>query len=206
MSTTEIKRIKSKVKTNSKYVSLITWIVMIYFVFSVVMLIRAAFLPEEAFTATPGLIFWQITIPINAGFSFNINIPMEVLPNYEPERFQAKAAFITYHSIYLLTYTSVLLYGIRQLTYILWSITDGHTPFTINNSVRLRNIAFAAIGNALLAGHIATICISIFVTQIFSMNILNISFSGLIIGSLLLVISQIFRYGAYLQEQYDTTL
>lgn len=100
----------------------------------------------------------------------------------------------------------VFLYGLKQIKNVLQSITYSYTPFTIKNAKSLKKLSFIIIGYALLGDLIVNLLITLFVTDIFSVDISIFNILGLIIGVLLLIISQIFLHGAYLQEEVDTTL
>jgi hypothetical protein len=83
------------------------------------------------------------------------------------------------------------------------------TPFEEKNSKRILNIGATLIG--------LSIVMNVFISAIL-MNIIdflgvkdiNISFGVdmfmLLTGILLILLSGVFRYGAYLQNEYDTTL
>lgn len=169
-------------------------------------LIWASFLPQEAFHAERGGADWLLSLDISGKASFFASVSFNILQPLDPSMFQAKTAYITFFSTSIFIFFLVLLYGIKQVEKILLSITEHHTPFTNQNAMRLRKLAFIIIGYYLLGDLIVNIAMICFVTHIFHINLMNIGLSGLIIGALLLIISQIFRYGAYLQEEFDTTL
>lgn len=201
-----IKKIRSRSKNTLKLMNFISWGAIILLVVSIGLLIWASFLPQEAFHAEKGVANWSLNFAISEQGSANTIVPFSVLQPLSTDMFQAKSAFITFYLFSILTFILALLYGVKLVKSILLSISDNHTPFTNQNAIRFRNLALVIIGYSLLGDIIVNIAIVLFVTHIFNINLMNISLSGLIIGSLLLIVSQIFRYGAYLQEEFDTTL
>src|SRR5699024_4333277 len=137
---------------------------------------------------------------------FFVTVPFSILQPLSTDMFQAKAAFLTFILFSIFIFILVLLYGVKHVKNILLSITEDHTPFLNHNVTRLRNLAYVIISYALVRYFIVNLAIILFVTHIFRINLMNVSLSGLMVGFLLSIGSQIFRYGAYLQEEYDTTL
>lgn len=168
-----------------------------------IVIIWASFLPQDIFHADRGVAHWLIRIDESAQSAL---IPFEILQPISTERFQAKSAFIFYTLFKTLIFMVVFLYGLKQIKNILQSIAFSYTPFTIQNAKWLKRISFIIIGYALFGDLIVNLLITLFVTGIFSIAISIFNILGLIIGVLLLIISQVFLYGAYLQEEFDTTL
>lgn len=206
VNTKAINKMKSRSKAIFWIMRFLTWGIGILLLVSIGLITWASFLPQDMFEATKGISHWSLSIAISEQGSFSVTVPFTILQGLNTDMFQAKAAFLTFTLVSILTFLLVFLYGVIQVKNILWSITEAYTPFTSQNAIRLRNLAFIIIGYSLLGNLIVNMAMVIFVTNIFIINLVNISISGLIIGSLLLIISQIFRYGAYLQKEYDTTL
>jgi hypothetical protein len=86
------------------------------------------------------------------------------------------------------------------------NMLSGSSPFILANAARLRRLGIAVILYSLLAKLVLNILICLVVTHIFSINLGGISLIGIIIGILVLFVSEIFRYGALLQEEHDLTI
>jgi len=186
-----------------KVLNIITWGAYILLLAAVVVIIWASFLPQEVFHAERGVAYWLIRIDEAAQRAY---IPFNILQAPSTDRIQAKSAFIIFTLFNSLIFMVVFLYGLKQIKNILQSITYSYTPFTIQNANRLKKLSFIIIGYALLGDLIINLLITLFVTDIFSVDISIFNILGLIIGALLFIISQIFLHGAYLQEEFDTTL
>lgn len=206
MNSEEINKMKKRSTTMLKILNIVTWGAGIFLFALIILLIWSVFLPQEAFHAEKGVDQWEFGVSPFANISFNSLVSFTILQGLSTDMFEAKTAYIIFTLFNTVTSMVVFLYGITQVKNMLLSVIDSHTPFMSENAVRLRNLSFVMIGYGLLGGLLVNVAIILFVTHIFSMNPLNINFSGLIIGVLLLILSQIFKYGAYLQEEVDTTL
>jgi len=204
MNTNTIEHIQNRSTTMLKVLNVINWGAIIIFLLLIVNIIRAGFFPAESFHVEQGVANWSMrTDKSNITFL----IPFSILQPLSSEMFEAKSAYITYSLFNTLTFMFVLLYGIKQVKDILYSIINSYTPFTIANTTRLRNLAFGIIGYGLFGKLIVNLSVALFVTQIVSITIFEIfNIFSIISGILLLIISHIFKYGVYLQEESDTTL
>lgn len=197
---------KNRAKNTSVILNVVYWVLIVLLLAILCLLIWAGFLSADKFHAEKGWDNWVLNIALTDGSSFFIAIPFKLLQPNGQNVIQAKAAFISVLLFSVLPFILVMLYGIKQVNNILLSITYNHTPFIIKNARRIRNLAFLIMGYSLFGHLLVNIAMIFTVTHIFSINITNISLSGFIIGFLILIISQIFQYGTYLQEEYDTTL
>ncbi|WP_158702653.1 DUF2975 domain-containing protein [Paenibacillus faecalis] len=201
-----LKQIKMRSNKIMTFMNLIIGGTIVFIVAAIGLLIWASFVPQESFQAEKGVAHWLLSVKISDHLSFSSIVPFSILQPLSTDRFQAKTAFITFLLSRMLIFMPVFLYGLKQIKNILLSITDTHTPFAVQNATRFRNLSYAVIGYSLLGNLILNLSIIIFVTNIFSIQLTNISLTGLMIGLLLMIVSHIFRYGAYLQEEYDSTL
>ncbi len=92
---------------------------------------------------------------------------------------------------------------------ILFAVEKGH-PFAPGNARRLSLIGIVLIISALLLPNLQAILVHTIlhaanIDGMFSVNF-TVNTAILFAGLLLLILSGIFRYGAYLQEEYDATL
>lgn len=106
--------------------------------------------------------------------------------------------------VYCLSLTVIF----RQIRDILKTINHG-TPFEEKNAKRLVNVGAVLIGGSILFKTITGLVIT---SIIDTFGIKNISYVGgidmylLLTGLLMLILAGVFRYGSYLQNEYDTTL
>lgn len=200
----------NELRSNSKKMILIfkilKWGAILLSLSSIFLLIWATFLPQQDFYAEKGVAHWSLSVSLFEGSAFSAIIPFSILQPLSLDMFQAKTAFITYFLFRILISFPAFLYGVIQMEKIMLSILNIHTPFSTEIARRLRKISYVIITYALIGNLVINITIAIFVTHIFHINPLNISISGVIVGILILIISHIFFYGTYLQEEFDTTL
>lgn len=207
MHTEAINQIKKRSTTILKVLNVITWIIIIFFAIYIGLVIWAGFLPAESFHAKSGVAYWSINVNMFGTSGLSTRIPFSILQSFRPEIFQAKTAFIIFTLFSTFTLLPVLLYGIKQVKCILETFIDSYTPFTLSNSNKLRNLAFTIIGYGLFGKLIVNLAVALFVTHRVSITFFEIFDIFIIMcGALVFIISHIFKYGAYLQEEVDTTL
>ncbi|MPN53761.1 hypothetical protein SDC9_201427 [bioreactor metagenome] len=76
----------------------------------------------------------------------------------------------------------------------------------MNNAKSLKKIAYTIAIYSVSTEILAAILCSAFVTKIFTIDLLSIHWSGVIVGGLIFIVADIFQYGVFLQNEYDTTL
>ncbi|ADU32090.1 DUF2975 domain-containing protein [Evansella cellulosilytica] len=206
MSTDLLKQIRGKSRKMLLVINVIKWGGVVLFIAAMGLLIWASFSPAEAFVAEKGVAHWSVSASIFGQGMFRAIIPFSILQPLTIDMFQVKAAFITFFLFRTLTFFPLFLYGVVQLQKIFYSIRETNTPFSAEIASRLRNISYVIILYALIADLFINIAITTFVTNILYIDLLNVSISGLTVGVLVLIISHIFRYGSYLQDEFDTTL
>lgn len=97
----------------------------------------------------------------------------------------------------------------KQLSEIL-KRTIKSSPFDYSNSKRIALIGKIIIGGAFLieaakAG-LAYVIIITFKLNDFNVNYSIVNFGMLLFGILILILAQVFKYGSYLQQEYDSTV
>ena len=202
--------VKGKAVLLKEILSLIYYGGIAIFVIIMCLTIAASFLPAERFSAEKGGAHWYLTVAISGTIpaepKFSIGIPFSVLSGVTTEFFNAKCAFFTFIIPFILFFFPTLIYGAKQLHEILISMINNHTPFTVENGNRLKKLSYIIIGYSLLAKPLINILMSVFIRPGFSLDFSNINLSGVLVGFLLLLISDIFNYGVYLQQENDATL
>lgn len=202
----DITKIKKRVEKVFKAVEFIFAGAIIVSFIAVVIVIAAFFAKQGSFKAIKGNMDWCMRYEIFKNSYWNINIPFKIIQPFSTSMFSAKAAFLTCIISWISIKMSIIIYGIKQISDILKTILNDMTPFIMENVKRIKKlgcliIIYSAAGDVLM-----NIFCYIFVTKIFSMNLENIDIIGVIIGGIILVIADIFKYGVFLQNEFDTTL
>ena len=158
----------------------------------------------ERFNAVKGSLDWNVTYKLTNDSSFFINIPFKIIQPIG-SMFSAKYAALTgLFTIFI--NLSFVLYGINQVGNILKSTANDITPFIMKNVKRLKKLAYTIIIYSVVVDLLSSLLCSILVTKIYNLDLSNIHLSGVLIGWLILIISDIFKYGVFLQKEFDTTL
>ncbi len=121
----------------------------------------------------------------------------------------AKHAFLT-SMFLLLVKVSLIIYGVKQAADFLNSIANDKAPYVIRNVKRIKKIAYVIIFYSVAVDILSCLLYLIFVTRIFTLDLSNVHLSGILSGVLsggfILVIADLFKYGVFLQEEFDTKL
>ncbi|MGV2881436.1 DUF2975 domain-containing protein [Paenibacillus taichungensis] len=162
--------------------------------------------PQELFSVEKGIAHWFFSVPLSDTLTNSVMVPFTYFQPINPDMFDAKTAYLvvslTNTTLIFITY----IYSIGQIRNIIGSILSGSSPFNQANATRLKKLGIVVILYSLLAKLVLNILICLFVTRIFSINLGGISVIGIIIGILVLFVSEIFKYGVLLQEEHDSTL
>jgi hypothetical protein len=164
------------------------------------------FASPENFSTVKGNRHWYIYYKVSDTYSSFVGIPFKIIQPMGSNKFSAKSALITFLISTALFAVPIILYGIKQITEILYSIAYTKTPFIFDNVNRLNRLAYSVIISSIVPGILISISCWIFVTNVFLINFSSISIKGIITGGLILVIADIFKYGIYLQDEFDSTL
>lgn len=166
----------------------------------------ACFSPAYNFTAVKERFGWTLTYKLFANYSTVINVPYGIVQSLDIDRINIKNMFI----IYLLTKTiitsTLMLLGLKGLIDIISNVIYDNSPFNSGHVKIIRRIAWYIIIYFLFTDLIVNIACDIFVTHIFLLTLSNINLYGLLYGGLVFVLADIFEYGSYLQNEYDTTI
>ena len=201
----DIGKIKSRASIIHKIIELIFFLGVMIFFAGLAASILFIFSSPDKFNAVKGNLNWSINYILDNGSTFFIVIPFKIIQPLDSSMFSAKYAIITYllSSLFGL---SLILYGIRQIVNILKSTAKDITPFIMDNAKNLKKLAYSIIFYSLASDILSNILCSVFVTKIFFIDLSNIHLSRVLVGLLILIIAEIFQYGVYLQNEYDTTL
>jgi hypothetical protein len=163
------------------------------------------FASPDKFSAVKGYENWSFNYKLTDSCSFYIGVPYKIMQPLDNYLFSAKYAAITCLFTFIIR-ISVILYGIKQVENILKSMANNKSPFIINNVVRLKKLALIIIIYSATIDLISSLLFSGFVTRIFNFNLSNIHLSGVLIGGLIFLIADIFNYGVFLQNKFETRL
>lgn len=205
MSQDNIRIIKKRASTIQGVISFFSTILIILVVANFIALVLVFVASPERFNAVKGSLDWNVAYKLTNGSSFFLKIPFTKIQPIDSSLFNAKYAAIT---TLFLTFISISLisYGIKQVSNILNSTANDITPFIMDNVKGLKKLAYTIIIYSVAVDLLSDILFSIFVTKIFVLDISNIHLSGLVPGMLIFVIADIFKYGVFLQKEFDTTL
>ncbi len=123
----------------------------------------------------------------------------------EPARTQFVLMLILY--LILLAVGLLVLYQLRKI----FATLAGETPFTGENVRRIRIIGIAVIAGSLLST-VAHFMLGIYISNIVQMPGLElyanfkVDISGIFLGAVVIILAEVFRYGARLQEEQDLTI
>lgn len=140
---------------------------------------------------------WQIETP-GLVFRFTGGMP-------EPGHIQSVLMFIL--SLLMLAIGLLVLYQLRRI----FSTLVRETPFTGENVRSIRIIGITVIAGSLL-NTIVRFMIGIYISSIVHLPgfelfpNLKINFSGIFLGAVIIILAEVFRHGARLQEEQDLTV
>jgi len=165
------------------------------------------FVSPEKFNAVQESFDWTINYirPFGNPPLYPIHIPFRIIP--PSLEFSAKYAAITYlFSQYLLGY-SCFIYGCKQVLNIFESAANDITPFIMDNVKSIKNIATTIIAFSVIVDNLTSILCTLFVTHTYvSFHFGNFNINGIILGTIIFFIADIFKYGVFLQKEFDETL
>ncbi len=111
-------------------------------------------------------------------------------------------------SVMIATLSVIFASIFRQLTHILRSVKDGK-PFAAENSNRLNRIGITLIVGSIVS-RIAEYAVAYTIIHSLKMPALGVNFSAdsnmIVMGFIVLILSGVFKYGSYLQREYDSTV
>jgi hypothetical protein len=164
------------------------------------------FASEERFNAVKGNLNWFVEYKINETKSLGVYIPYEIIQPLNENLLNSKSALITYLFSKSIIYIPLILYSVKQITDILSSIVNDKTPFIMDNTRRFTKLAYTIIIYSIVPDIIFSLLCWIFVTKRFLINLSTIQLSSILLGGFLLLFAELIKYGAFLQEEFDTTL
>ncbi len=107
----------------------------------------------------------------------------------------------------LLAVGLLVIYQLRKI----FATLAGRTPFTKENARRIRIIGIAVIAGALL-NTIVYFMLGLYISNFVQLPgveliaNLKVDFGGIFLGAVIIILAEVFRYGACLQEEQDLTV
>jgi hypothetical protein len=207
MNQSNVLNIKKRAKSIQLTVKIVFYGLIILSVALLIIILALSRASQESFTAIKDTNAWSIIYKLSDKWSFNLSIPFKIIQPSTPHIFSAKSAFLIYLISVLAFRIPIILYGIKQILDISTSTVDDVTPFKLENAIRLKKLGNSIIAYSLFADLFLNILNNIFVVRLLSINLSNIlHIEGILAGILILAISGVFKYGVYLQNEYDATL
>lgn len=201
----DIRKIRRRANIIHKVIKVILILGVLLIVAGLIAVVFLFFASPDKFNAVKGNMDWSINYSLVNGSEFFTIIPFKIIQPYNSSMFSAKYALITYSISHLLS-LSLSLYGIIQILNILKFTAKDITPFIRDNAKSLKKLAYTIITYSVVADILANILCSAFVINIVTVDLSNIHLTGVLVGGLIFIIADIFQYGVYLQNEYDTTL
>jgi hypothetical protein len=205
MNQKDVNRIKKRARIIHKVIKVIFILGVMLFFAGFIASVFFFFASPEKFNAVKGNLDWSINYTLANGSHFFIIIPYKIIQPLDSSMFSAKYAVITYFFSFLIS-IFIILYGIKQVANILKSTAKDITPFIMDNAKSLNKLAYSIIIYSVASDILANLLCSVFVTKILSLDLTNIHLSGVLVGVLIYIIADIFKYGVFLQNEFDTTL
>lgn len=177
---------------------------------SIIITIATPLLPDANITFEKGIREWfySIVLPTGIGsssFTSSHNISKNILHLVPIRMINIKAAIILDSLINLVFLILLVNIGLKKLVVLTKNILNNESPFQLKHIKSLRQFSLIIILYSTLKSTILGILFSIFVID--SINItLDFMWSGIFIGILGYIFSDITEYGLFLQDEYDTTL
>jgi len=147
----------------------------------------------------------------NSGYSFRMSPDNLIQFEFNTDTLSNTTSIVDIFSLMYanaILFTILILLVLSQLKIILKNVVN-EKPFAEKNAKSIRNIGYVVIASSILTPVTKAFVFNKFI-HAFNLSNVNVIYSinteVLIIGILLLIVSAIFNYGAYLQQEYDTTL
>ncbi|MHB8075459.1 DUF2975 domain-containing protein [Desulfosporosinus fructosivorans] len=201
---------QANIRTIKKRAGIIQKVVQFIFIIGVILLIATLivavvmfFASPDKFNAVQGSVDWSIHYTLINGSTFFIDIPYKII-QLSDSRFSAKYAAIA--SLLSITISiSFIMYGIMQVSNIFKSTAHDITPFIMDNVKSLENIAYTVIIYSVTVNFLTNLLFFVFVTKMY-ISFSSFHLSGVLTGMFIFFMADIFKYGVFLQKEFDTTL
>jgi len=167
-------------------------------------------IPDSAISFERGIRGWiySVNMPLGIGsafFGLTGEIPKAILQFLPLDMINIRAAIIVDSLISKILLFIISIIGLKKINNLTSDMLNNKTPFQEKHIHSLRRLSYVILLYSTLGNTLLSILTSIFVTDIFLVTVV-FSWTGILIGVLGYVFSDITEYGLFLQDEYDTTL
>jgi len=204
-----IRIIKERASVMQKIIRVIFIIGVILTFVGLIVSVFLFFSSPERFSVSKGSLDWSSRYTLTNGSYFFINIPFKMIQpiDYSIDSNLLIAIYVAITSLFsVLISASFILYGLNQVLKILDSTVNDITPFIMDNVKSLKKLAYTIIIYSVAVDFLVSLLFTAFVTKIPPSITTPTIHSEVLIGGLILVIAEIFKYGVFLQKEFDATL
>jgi hypothetical protein len=170
--------------------------------------IAIPFVPDSYISFEKGIREWVYSVDIldwYAHVGVNGNIANNILPSLPIDMINIKAAIIIDVVVSKILEFIIVVMGLRKMLDLTTDILDGESPFQLKHIKSLRKLSYAVLLYSTLGNTLLCILIRAFATSVFNVTVV-FSWSGVVIGIMGYIFSDITEYGLFLQDEYDATL
>jgi len=149
---------------------------------------------------------WIVRYTISEKVFLIFKLPISIIQEHTPIETRVKAIIIIYTIVNSLMAQILYLFSFLFIRKILESIQVGSSIFSLNSirKVKILTILFSSF--YLTKDFLLTSIINYFYLDIVFFNFTNLNLEILLITALMFVLIDIFHYGNYLQDEYDSVL
>jgi hypothetical protein len=177
---------------------------------SLIVTFATPLLPDETISFEMGVREWfySVNLPLGIGsaaLTIQGSIPSNLLQLIPIDMINVNAAIIINSIINIMLLLLLVIVGLKKLINLTNDILNGKSPFQLKHIRSLRTFSFVIILYSTLGNTLLCILFSIFVTGFMSITF-DFIWSGVFIGIIGYIFSDITEYGLFLQDEYDSTL
>lgn len=195
----EVVQTRKMARTVGKIVNFLFWLLVFASVVSACAIVYVALLPAERLEGAAGAGSLSFTEPK----LFTFRVPLESLTGAA-----LRTIILVIASMLMISCTSWSLI-LKQLLGILKTV-ERNRPFTEENARRISVIGWILVVGSVVFSIVKTVASEVAIRAIDVVPGVTVTFqwdvSLALAGFCLLILAGVFRYGAYLQQEYDTTV
>lgn len=182
----------------------------ILFIIGLVVTFATPLLPDEAITFEKGVNEWfySVNLPLGIGsaaFTIQRSIPKNLLQFIPIDMLNVTTAIIIDSIINIMLMILLVNIGFKKLLNLTNDILKGNSPFQLKYIKSFRIFSFLIILYSTLGNTLLCLLFSLFVTGFLSITF-DFTWSGVFIGIIGYIFSDITEYGLFLQDEFDSTL
>jgi len=168
------------------------------------------FVPDTAISFERGIREWaySVDLPIGIGsasLGIQGSIPKNILQFVPIDYINIPAAIVIAFLMSNLLPFILVIIGLKKMTDLTTDMLNKESPFQLKHVKSVRKLSYLILLYSTLGNTLLCILISLFVTDYFSVTF-DFAWSGILIGIMGYIFSDITEHGIFLQDEYDTTL